>query len=45
MVLMLGGRVVGLDRTVIEGIDDVVMAEVLKWWKRRKDLVFWPQTP
>ena len=34
MVLMLGGRVVGVDRTVMERIDDVIMPEVLSWWQR-----------
>ena len=36
MVLMLGGRVVGVDRTVMERIDDVIMPEVLSWWQSRK---------
>ena len=40
MALMLGRRVVGLDGMVVEKIDDLRLAEVLRWWQRRKELVF-----
>ena len=34
--LMLGQRVKGLDRAVTEKL---LMGEVMKWWKKRKELV------
>ena len=37
---MLGRRVAGLDRMVVEKIDELIMVEVLRWWQRRKELVF-----
>ena len=33
-------RFVGLDRIAAERIEDVIMAEVLRWWEQRKELVF-----
>ena len=40
MALMLGRRVVALGRMVSVKIDDLIMAEVLRQWQRRKELVF-----
>ena len=37
---LLGRRVAGLERMVAEEIEDVTMAEVLRQWKQRKELVF-----
>ena len=37
---MLGRKVVDLDRMVAENIENVIMEEVLRWWKQRKELIF-----
>ena len=38
--LMLGVRIEGLDSALMERVDNLVMVEVLKWWEKRKELVF-----
>ena len=40
MAMLLGRRVVGMDRMAAVKIENVIMAEVLRWWKRRKELIF-----
>ena len=40
MAMLLGRRVVGMDRMAAVKIANVIMAEVLRWWKRRKELIF-----
>ena len=34
--MLLGRKVVDLDRMVAENIENVIMEEVLRWWKQRK---------
>ena len=36
----MGRKVVGMDRMAAVKIENVIMAEVLRWWKRRKELIF-----
>ena len=38
--MLLGRRVVGMDRMTAVKIENVIMAEVLRWWKQRKELIF-----
>ena len=45
MAMLLGRRVVGMDRMAAGMIENVIMAEVLRWWKQRKELIFYVQTP
>ena len=45
MAMLLGRRVVGLDRMAAEKFENLIMAEVLRWWKQRKELVFQVQLP
>ena len=33
--MLLGRRVVGMDRMAAVKIENVIMAEVLRWWKHR----------
>ena len=40
MAMLLGRKVVDLDRMVAENIENVIMEEVLRWWKQRKELIF-----
>ena len=40
MAMLLGRRVVGMDRMAAVKIENVIMAEVLRWWKQRKELIF-----
>ena len=40
MTMLLGRRVVGMHRMAAVRIENVIMAEVLRWWKRRKELIF-----
>ena len=35
MAMLLGRRVVGMDRMAAVKIENVIMAEVLRWWKQR----------
>ena len=35
IVMLLGRRVVGMDRIAAVKIVNVIMAEVLRWWKHR----------
>ena len=37
--MMLGKQVEGLDAVVVERVDNLVMGEILNWWKR-KELAF-----
>ena len=39
MAMLLGRRVVGMDRMAAGMIENVIMADVLRWWKQRKELV------
>ena len=39
MAMLLGRKVVGLDRMVAENIENAIMEEVLRWWKQRKELI------
>ena len=38
--MMLGKQVEGLDAVVVERVDNLVMGEILNWWKKRKELAF-----
>ena len=38
--IMLGKQVEGLDAVVVERVDNLVMGEILNWWKKRKELAF-----
>ena len=38
--MMLGKQVEGLDAVVVERVDNLVMGELLNWWKKRKELPF-----
>ena len=38
--MMMGKQVKGVDAVVMDRVDNLVMGEVLNWWKKRKDLVF-----
>jgi len=38
--MLFGRRVVGMDRVAAVKIENVIMAEVLRWWKQRKELIF-----
>ena len=38
--LMLGKRIEGWDSMLVGRVDSLVMVEVLKWWEKRKQLVF-----
>ena len=40
MAMLLGRRVVGMDKMAAVKIENVIMAEVLRWWKQRKELIF-----
>ena len=41
MAMLLGRMVVGMDRMAAVKIDNVIMAEVLRWWNQlRKELIF-----
>ena len=40
MAMLLGRRVVGVDRMTAVKIENVIMAEVLRWWKQWKELIF-----
>ena len=40
MAMLLGRKVVDLDRMAAEKIENVIMAEVLRWWKQSKELIF-----
>ena len=35
VAMLLGWRVVGLDRMAAEKIENLIVAEVLRWWKQR----------
>ena len=38
--MMLGKQVEGLDAVVVERVDNLVLEEILNWWKKRKELAF-----
>ena len=38
--MMLGKQVEGLDAVVVERVDNLVMGEILNWWKKMKELAF-----
>ena len=40
MAMLLDRRVVGLNRIAAEKIDDVIRAEVFRWWKKVKEFTF-----
>ena len=40
MAMLLGRKVVGMDWMAAVKIEEVIMAEVLRWWKQRKELIF-----
>ena len=40
IAMMLGKQVKGLDAVVVERVDNLVMGEILNWWKKRKELAF-----
>ena len=40
--MLLGRRVVGMDRMAAVKIENVIMAELLRWWKQRKELILTP---
>ena len=43
--MMLGKQVEGLNAVVVERVDNLVMGEILNWWKKRKELAFgWSRT-
>ena len=44
MAMLLGRRVVGMDSMAAVKIENVIMAEVLRWWKQRKELILKPLT-
>ena len=40
MAMLLGRRVVGMDKMAAVKIENVIMAEVLRWWKKGRNSYF-----
>ena len=38
---LLGKRVEGVERDVMDVVDEWLLKELLVWWRRRKDLLGW----